>query len=213
MSRDVVQIEKGGFPVYSADQVQKVNAMRRAKSLPAIGSPIVPTKGEALFTTAEEMHDEPASCVNCVFLRNDKRCALIGPRIPIRRLTYPKKETADSIPIEYFPCCSMHTYGTSKNPDFIASGDPDYMGLIWINAPKPGNEQGGANCGGVNDGDDCDHYSVEGKEEKWDSLTGFCRALQTNVASGDVCSLWRDDDELPWREAIKIIQEQDNATR
>lgn len=212
MSRDPIKIEEGGFPVYGPKNIPKVNALRRSHSLPEIQTPITPTKGESLFTTAEEMNDEPASCSNCIFLKNNKTCALIGPRIPIRNLTYPPKSASDSIPIEYWPCCSMHTYGASRNLDYLSSGDPDYMGLVWINAPKPGQEHGGANCGGVNDGDDCDHFIVDGKEEKWEATTGFCRALQCTVASGDVCSLWRDDDELHWQEAIKIIKEQNGAS-
>lgn len=197
MSRTGLKIEDGGFPVYTEKQVGKVNALRRAHSLPEVDTPIIPTKGQALFTTSEEMNDEPASCQNCLFIRNDKRCALIGPRIPIQKIT--------NNDIEYWPCCSMHTYGVSKNPDYLASCDPDYMGLVWINAPKPGLEHGGANCGGCEGGDDCDHYIVDGAKEKWESPTGFCRALQTTVACGDVCSLWGDDDELGWREAMKLI--------
>jgi len=200
VSRANLEIEDGGFAVYGPGHLKKINAMRRAKSLPDVETPLIPTKGEALFTTAEEMHHEPSSCSNCVFLRSDKHCALIGPRTRIANLTHSQ--------IEYWPCCSMHTYGISKNPDYLTSGDPDYMGLVWINAPKVGQKHGGANCGGCDGGDDCDHYLVDGGTEKWDSPTGFCRALQTTVACGDVCSLWRDDDILGWREAQKLLDGQ-----
>jgi hypothetical protein len=195
--RSDLKIEDGGFVVYEKSNLGKVNALRRAKSLPDVETPVIPTKGQALFTTAEEMHNEPASCDNCIFIRSDKHCTLIGPRISVQKIT------KDGI--EYWPCCSMHTYGRSADGEYRSSGDPDYMGLIWINASKVGQAHGGANCGGCDGGDDCDHYIVDGATEKWESPTGFCRALQTTVACGDVCSLWGDDDELGWREAQKII--------
>jgi hypothetical protein len=202
MSRGNLTIEEGGFPVYPSDQIGKVNALRRAHSLPDVETPIIPTKGQALFTTAEEMHNEPASCYNCQMYNSAaKTCSIIGSRISIQKLTVKS--------IEYWPCCSMQLYGDpSATVAYKAQCDPDYLGLIWINAPKRGVEHGGANCGGCDDGDDCDHYLVEGAVEKWKSPTGFCRALQTTVACGDVCSLWQDDDELDWREAQKILGEQ-----
>ena len=199
MSRANLEIEDGGFPVYTSDHLGKINALRRAHSLPDVDTPITPTKGQALFVTAEEMREEPCSCYNCVFMRNDNRCAMMGPRIPV------KKFTKDGI--EYWPKCGLHTHGTSKHPDYIASRDPDYIGLTWINAPKVGQKYGGANCGGCDGGDDCDNYIVDGAKEKWDSPTGFCRALQTPVACGDTCALWEDDDEIPWQQAVKIIGE------
>jgi hypothetical protein len=209
VSRDVLKVERGGFPVYDEKQIPKINAMRRAISLPAVKSPVIPYKGQALFTTAEEMHDEPASCYNCQFY-NEKAetCAVIGPRIKIRKLTYPKESTADSKPVEFWPCCSMQLYGETNKGGVVyrASSDPDYLDLVWINAARPGQQHGGANCGGCAGGDDCDHYIVEGAKKKWESPTGFCRALQVTVACGDVCSLWKDDDELPWREAQKLIE-------
>lgn len=201
--RSDLTIEPGGFPVYGPREIGKINAMRRAKSLPDVYTPIIPNKGEALFTTAEEMHDEPASCDNCAFYDHvGKECNLIGHRPRIRKVL--------SNGVDYWPCCSMHTYSSEPlQLDVPIGGDPDNMGLIYINAPKVGQKHGGANCGGCSGGDDCDHYMTDGKTEKWEAPTGFCRALQTTVACGDVCSLWRDDDILGWREATKIIEEQD----
>lgn len=210
MSRIGLEIKPGGFPVYNEKHIRKVNALRRAISLPEVTTPIIPLKGQALFTTAEEMHDEPASCYNCQFYnQKDETCAVIGPRIKIRKVLHPKEATADSKPIEFWPCCSMQLYGEPNNAAAVyrASSDPDYLDLIWINAARPGQAHGGANCGGCDGGDDCDHYIVDGKEAKWDSPTGFCRALQVVVGCGDVCSLWNDDDELRWREAQKLIEE------
>lgn len=210
MSRSGLEIERGGFPIYNEKQIKKVNAMRRAFSLPEVKSPLIPMKGQALFTTAEEMHDEPASCYNCQFY-NEKAgtCGIIGPRIKVRRIVYPQKESENSKPVEFWPCCSMQLYGKPNDGEAVyrSSSDPDSLDLVWINAPKVGQKYGGANCGGCDGGDDCDHYLVDGKEEKWESPTGFCRALQVTVACGDVCSLWKDDDELHWREAQKLIEE------
>lgn len=211
MSRSGLEIKPGGFPIYEEKNLPKINAIRRAISLPAVKSPIIPTKGQALFTTAEEMNDEPASCYNCQFYNQKaESCAILGPRQKIRKILYPPRATADAQPVEYWPCCSMQLYGKPHDGEAVyrASSDPDYLDLVWINASKPGQEHGGANCGGCKGGDDCDHYLTEGTKAKWDSPTGFCRALQTTVACGDVCSLWGDDDELRWREAQKIIEEQ-----
>jgi hypothetical protein len=206
MSRGNLTIEDGGFPVYKAAQIGKVNAMRRAKSLPDIETPIVPTKGQALFTTAEEMHNEPASCYNCQMYNSaGKTCSIIGPRIKIQRLTIKS--------IEYWPYCAAFLYGaTQAETSYSASRDPDYLDLKWINAPKVGQEHGGVNCGGCDGGDDCDNFIVDGAVEKWKSPTGHCRALQVTVACGDRCAIWKDDDELPWREAQKIIQEQNGRS-
>jgi hypothetical protein len=214
VSRVGLTIESGGFPLYEEKQLRKVNALRRAQSLPDVKTPTIPKKGQALFTTAEEMHDEPASCYNCQFYnKNAATCALIGSRIKIRKFTYPEASSADSKPIEYWPCCSMQLYGKpNAEATYRASSDPDYLDLCWINAGSVGQESGGANCGGCSGGDDCDHYLTTGTKAKWDSATGFCRALQVTVACGDVCALWGDDDVLGWREAQKIIEEQHGAS-
>jgi hypothetical protein len=217
VSRSDLTIEKGGFPIYGADQLRKVNAMRRAFSAPLSLAPVVNTKGEALFTTAEEMNDEPASCYNCQFY-NEKaeRCSLIGTHKVIKKLIWPLEEKPDAKQIEYWPCCSMQFYGEpNKGEAFYRtfSNDPDYMGLIWINAPKLGQKYGGANCGGVNGGDDCDHYLTDGKKPKWESPLGFCRALQTQVAAGDVCCQWRDDDTLQWQDAQRLLGELDERDK
>lgn len=211
--RSDVKIEEGGFPVYDGKQIRKVNAMRRAFSAPDSVAPVVNTKGEALFTTSEEMNDEPASCYNCQFYNvKAERCQLMGPRKVIKKLIWPREATSDSKQIEYWPCCSMQFYGKPNEGEakyLAASSDPDYMGLIWINAPKPGQKIGGANCGGVNGGDDCDHYQTNDDTPKWESPIGFCRALQTQVAAGDVCCQWRDDDTLQWQDAQRLIGEID----
>lgn len=212
MSRAGLKIEEGGFPVYNEKQIRKVNAMRRAFSAPDSLAPVVNTKGEALFVTGEEMNNEPASCYNCQFY-NEKAetCGLIGTHKTIKKLIWPKEATADSKQIEYWPCCSMQFYGKPNKGEAVyrATSDPDYIGLLWINAPKIGQQYGGANCGGADGGDDCDHYQTEDNKPKWESPTGFCRALQTTVACNDVCAQWRDDDTLQWQDAQRLIGEID----
>lgn len=212
MSRSDLKIIEGGFPIYGEKQIRKVNAMREAFSAPNSSAPVVNTKGETLFTTAEEMHDEPASCYNCQFY-NEKAetCGLIGKRLIIKKIVWPKEATADAKQIEYWPCCSMQLYGETNKGEAVyrASSDQDYLGLIWINAPKVGLPHGGANCGGTNGGDDCDQYIVEGTKPKWETPTGFCRAMQITVAAGDVCCQWRDDDTLQWQDAQRLIGEID----
>lgn len=216
MTRKGLEIEDGGFPVYPSSgsgvpkAIAKWNAMRRTASLPEVDTPIIPTKGQVLFTTSEEMHDEPASCYNCQFY-NEKAetCGLIGARIKIKKFVNPKEKSENSNPVEYWPCCAMQLYGEPNHSEAVyrASSDPDYLGLLWINAPKPGTDTGGANCGGCSGGDDCDNYLTDGTKAKWDTPTGFCRALQTTVACGDVCTMWDDDDKLDWRQAQKILGE------
>lgn len=216
MSRAGLEIAEGGFPIYDERQIRKVNAMRMAFSAPTSMSPVVNSKGEALFVTAEEMHDEPASCYNCHFYnQNATTCSLIGKRHIIRKITWPREASADAKQIEYWPCCGMQLYGEPNKGEakYISASDPDYLALIWINAPKVGLAHGGANCGGTNGGDDCDHYTTDGTKPKWETPTGFCRALQTTVASGDVCCQWRDDDTLQWQDAQRLIGEIDGTNR
>lgn len=199
MSRNLIHIERGGFPIYGEKQLDKVNAMRRVYSQPSYRDVPIPTKGEVLFVTAESMQYEPSSCYNCM-TQNPKTitCKRIGPDISVKKFTRGG--------IEYWPCCGMHDYGTPSEGNYFTHDDPDYLGLGWINAPEAGQEHGGANCGGVNGGDDCDNYITEGNRAKWESVTGFCRVLQTTVAAGDDCASWRDDDLVDWREAQQILR-------
>ena len=204
MSRDGLEIENGGFPLYDEKNLPKVNAMRRVMSRPDFhGVPIL-QPSDVLFTTGESMQDHPASCYNCR-TQNPKSltCKRIGPEILVKKFT---RGGTDGNPIEFFPCCGMHDFGEPSEGIFFTRDDPDYLGLVWINAPKVGQQFGGANCAGVNGGDDCDHYIVEGKKAKWDSVTGFCRVLQKNVAAADVCTAWTDDDVVSWREAAQWIK-------
>ena len=194
--------------IYRAEHLRKINSMRRAISQPDIYTVPVPNKGQVLFVSAAEMHNEPASCYNCAFYNRDKSCQLIGPHVIIRKFIYPPAPTSDSKQIEYWPCCSMQQYGDPHEGEkFIACNPPDQLGLIWINAPKPGQEQGGANCGGSNGGDDCDSYMIEG-DDKRDTPSGFCRVLQCEVQNGDVCTQWMDDDRMTWEQAQNILREQ-----
>src|SRR5882762_1854128 len=107
MSRSDLKIIDGGFPVYGTKNLSKINAMRMAFSAPDSQSAVVNTKGEALFVTAEELNNEPASCYNCQFYNETAQtCGLIGKRHTIRKITWPKQATADAKQIEYWPCCS-----------------------------------------------------------------------------------------------------------
>lgn len=194
--------------IYKAEHLRKINSMRRANSQPDIESVPIPTRGEVLFTTAAEMHNEPASCYNCIFYNSGDSCQLIGPRVRVRRFIYPRTPTADSKPIEYWPCCGMHQHGEPNfgPPRFLAANDPGSIDLLWINAPSTGLEYSGANCGGENGGDDCDHYCTP-TGDKRDEPSGFCRVLQSQVMNGDVCASWRDDDQLSWDKAQAILKE------
>lgn len=199
------------FLVYKAKNLSKINAQRRALSQPTITDVPILTKGQVLFTPAGHMNGEPASCYNCVAYNYGKSCMKIGPETDIRKFIYPPKATADAKPIEYWPCCSMHDYGEPNYGDekFISRNDPTNVGLGWINAPKPGQKLGGANCGGAGGGDDCDHFCTDGPGDKRDYPTAFCRVLQTPVENGAVCAAWEDDDLVPWEKAQALMKELD----
>jgi hypothetical protein len=202
-NRDGLGTDKGrpGFPVYTEKHLDKVNSMRVAKSQPDFhGIPII-HKEQVGFCTASEIGNVPASCSTCqAHQERDASCKYLGPDILARTVTVEG--------IEYWPCCGMHDYGKPNSGEPCYSdplSTPEQIGLIWINAPEEGLEYGGANCGGGNGGDDCDHYMVE-SGEKWDSQQGTCRALDETVANGDVCALWWDDDILGWQEAQNVLK-------
>jgi len=199
-----------GFLRYKAKNLSKINSMRRAISQPTQAD-IVPVlnKGQVLFVPAAMMENQPASCYNCGFYNHNQSCQLIGGLVRIRKFTYPREATADAKRIEYWPCCGMHSFGEPNyGPAHYCDhpSDPSDLDLLWINAPRPGQEQGGANCGGSNGGDDCDFYMTEGPDKR-DEPTGFCRVLQAEVANGDVCAAWRDDDRLTWQQAQANLKE------
>jgi hypothetical protein len=193
-----------GFLTYRDKHLPKINAIRRAISQPDIYTQPVLGKGQVLFTPASEMNDEPASCYNCNFYNSGRSCQLIGPHVTIRKFTYGDPDKS----IEYWPHCAAHCFGeANQGPErFIATSDPSYLNLLWINAPRVGLSKSGANCGGTNGGDDCDYYMTKGDDKRAEP-EGFCRVLQANVANGDHCTCWTDDDKVPWQQAQSILQE------
>lgn len=212
MGRDELsgKAESGGFVEYGKGELPKVNAMRRDKSRPDFyGVPIL-TDAEVMFTTEAELGGKPASCYTCINQNSELTCNRIGPGVKVEKV----KGARDSgEQIEYWPCCSGHYYcedvakGNRFKPDYAAVLEtPDSLGLVWINAPKPGLPFGGANCGGVKGGDDCDHYITYGKAEKWDTTEAYCRVLAHDVAAGAVCTAWRDDDILWPHEALLLMR-------
>lgn len=197
-----------GFIKYTNKNVPKVNAIRRAQSLPDLRLPPILDNGSVLFSSADSANNEPRSCANCVFYNNGRSCQLIGPHVPIRKFTWPPERTADSKPIEYWPVCGYWIHGkpNTGEPRFIAVLDPEDMGLGWVNAPKAGQSLGGTCCGGRNGGDDCDLWMTE-KDDKRSCDTGFCRVLQKDTANMDCCSAWRDDDWITWQMAQERFNE------
>jgi hypothetical protein len=207
MSRDELKskAEPGGFIEYGPEQLPKIDSMRRDKSQPDFyGIPIL-SDADVLFVRASEIGDKPASCYTCQKQQADETCFLLGPEIKVSKVIG-HQESGD--PIEYWPCCGTHQYGPPRTDKPVYSdqlSSPESLGLIWINAPKVGQKFGGSNCGGVEGGDDCDHYLVR-SGDKWESTQGTCRVLQHTVDAGDDCSAWRDDDQLNWDEAQQLMQ-------
>lgn len=208
MGRDDLKskAEPGGYVEYGPEQLPKIESMRRDKSQPDFyGVPLL-HDADVMFTTASQLGNKPASCYTCQFQQSDLTCGLLGPDIRVGKVTG-SPDSGD--PIEYWPCCDMHDYGkpTVGKPAYRDSlSTPDQVGLIWINASEVGQAFGGANCGGGHGGDDCDHYITSGPVEKWNAPQGICRVLQHTVENGDVCTAWRDDDELSWQEAQQLMK-------
>jgi hypothetical protein len=207
MGRDELKdkAEPGGFVEYGEDQLPKIDSMRRDKSQPDFyGIPIL-EDSDVGFVRASEIGNQPASCYTCQKQQKDETCFLMGAEIQVKKVTG-HRESGD--PIEYWPCCSSHQYGPPRTEAPVYAdqlSSPQSLGLIWINAPETGQKFGGANCGGVEGGDDCDHYLVK-SGEKWDNPQGYCRVLAHVVDAGDVCAAWRDDDELDWDEAQQLLE-------
>lgn len=208
MGRDELKskAEPGGFVEYGPEQLPKVDSMRRDKSQPDLyGVPIL-HDSDVLFTRASELGGLPASCYTCKEHTPDLTCERMGPSVKVAKVIG-HRDSGD--PIEYWPCCSLQEYTdkprSSPTHYHDSLDNPDEIGLIWINAPEVGQKYGGANCGGVEGGDDCDHYLVK-SGEKWDNQQGACRVLQHSVDAGDVCTAWRDDDILNWQEAEMLMK-------
>lgn len=201
------------FLVYKIQNLRKVNAQRRALSQPTIIDVPVLTKGQVQYIPQAQMRGEPATCYNCQMYNYGRSCRLFGPHVEIRKFVYPAKATADAKRIEYWPCCSAWmpgepNYGKEQFADNSTS--PDVLGLGWINAPEVGQEIGGANCGGSNGADDCDHYCTEGDDKRSEPMA-FCRVLQQQVENGAVCAAWMDDDWVSYDRAANILKELNNG--
>jgi hypothetical protein len=198
MSRDL-DIESGGFPIYEDKNLPKVNAWRRAASM--VGrKDVLPDRASVLFSTAESAHDEPRSCFNCPFYKEQAgRCVLHASNVKIYKFTVGGK---DGNPIDYWPVCGYWIYGDPGDVQrHLADLNPEDTGLAWINAPETGLRRSGSCCGGQNGGDDCDYFDTAGGVAKWDATTGMCRVLKQTVTNMDCCNFWTDDDLLPWTTA------------
>lgn len=196
-----------GFLVYKPENLSKVNAIRRVISAPDAKLPPILNNGQVVFSSAESADRKPRSCANCVFYNYGRSCKLIGQGIKVRKFIWPPEKTSDSKQIEYWPACGMWTPGKPNYgaEQFIASYDPDDIGLCWINAPSVGLEYSGSCCGGQNGGDDCDYFMTS-VADKRDADTGFCRVLQRDTNNMDCCTAWNDDDLVSWRTAQERIK-------
>jgi hypothetical protein len=191
-----------GFLVYKAENLRKINSIRRIISAPDAKLPPVLRHEQVLFSEAASAHDEPRSCYNCPFFNYNRSCQLMTPEVIVKKLTWPPAPTADSKQIEYWPVCGYWIYGEPNyGPEKqLANINPEDAGLAWVNAPKPGQDEGGSCCGGRNGGDDCDLWMSD-VADKRDADTGFCRVLQRDTNNMDCCSAWIDDDLVFWQTA------------
>ncbi len=198
------------FLVYKIKDLRKTNAQRRALSMAKFTDVPILTKDQVMYVPEGAMQGEPSSCYNCAFFNYDRSCQLIGDKVCVKKFVYPPEATADAKRIEYWPCCGMWTRGEPNyGPErFTTTQSPDSVGLGWINAPAPGQDCGGANCGGKDGGDDCDHYITIGDDKRAEP-TAFCRVLQSDVECGAVCTAWKDDDYLTWDKAQNLLKELD----
>lgn len=193
-----------GFLVYRGENLRKINSIRRVISAPDAKLPPILNNGQVLFSSASSADCEPRSCYNCPFFNYEKNCSLLDPSLTIKKFTWPPEASADSKQIEYWPVCGYWVKGEPNygEPGRKASLNPEDAGLCWINAPKPGQEAGGACCGGQNGGDDCDFFMTP-MPDKREADTGFCRVLQRDVNNMDCCSCWIDDDVVHWQTAME----------
>lgn len=191
------------FLSYRPKHLKKINAIRRVISAPDAKLPPILNNGQVLFSSAEGADNEPRSCYNCPFYNYGHSCQLMEGIEPIKKLVFPKAPVpADSKQVEYWPVCGMWIHGEPNyaSERYIASMDPDDMGLGYVNAPRVGLKYSGTSCGGQNGGDDCDYWMVD-EPDKRAVKEGFCRVLQKNTKNGDCCSCWIDDDWVSWRTA------------
>jgi hypothetical protein len=201
-----------GFLVYTAENLRKINSIRRVISAPDAKLPPVLGRRQVLFSEAASANDEPRSCYNCPFFNYDRSCQLMGQNIIVKKLVWPPKPTADSKQIEYWPVCGYWVpgepnYGPEKT---IAKVNPEDAGLAWVNAPEPGLDLGGSCCGGRNGGDDCDLWMSD-KDDKREADFGFCRVLQRDTANMDCCGCWIDDDLVFWQTAQERFKLNDGS--
>jgi len=197
------------FLVYKVENLRKVNAQRRGLSQPELTTVPVLTKGQVGYVPEGAMEGEPATCYNCQFYNYDRSCQFLGERIPVKKLIWPLKATADAKPIQYWPCCSSWMRGEPNTGPQVCREpyvSADQLGLGWINAPRVGQEYGGACCSGKNGGDDCDSYISIGEDKRAES-TAFCRVLQQEVEGGAVCTAWMDDDWMSFDRAQNILKD------
>lgn len=204
---------KPGFLAYKPEHLRKINSMREASSMVYITTSPTLEKGQVLFSSAANSHDEPRSCYNCfMFNRDAKTCKLMGPAVRVEKFIYPPTGTEVAKRIEYWPACGMWAYGTPivGKPVYkeLPFDEPDDLGFGWINAPVVGQPHGGANCGGTNGGDDCDNFIVAG-DDKRASPTGFCRVLRQDVENGACCTAWGDDDFISWQKGQDLLKDLD----
>lgn len=195
----MTQQSKGTIPnrLATAKDLPKWNAERDARSKLSSDAPIIVDKGMVSFSPGETRSGQPESCYNCVYMNRDNTCALMSPEIRVEKFIWPPEKKPGEIQIEYWPWCGKYVFGPPNSGEAYHCADlaPDDIGLTWINAPDPDQKFGGANCGGVNGGDNCDNYQ-----------DGFCRVLQQNVKPDDACAAWQDDDEVTWQRAQELLK-------
>jgi hypothetical protein len=205
---------KPGFLKYKQEHLRKVNALREAASLVNITSMPIPDKGQVMFSTVADAHNEPRSCHNCwLWNEHPGTCYLMGPSVRAEKFIYPPEAENGTKPIEYWPVCGYwdygkHNEGATKYKDGNFD-DPDNLGFGYVNAPTIGGKEGGTSCGGQGNGDDCDSYIIKGDDKRL-APTGFCRVLQATVENGACCSSWNDDDFINWRNGQKLLEELDS---
>jgi hypothetical protein len=110
---------KTGFVQYTGAGkfVTKSNTLRYVKSMTGGVNTVPLEKAHVLFTTAEELNNEPASCYNCrMFYDKAERCAIHLPSIQIKKFVGKAEEGGKDI--EFWPCCGYQDYGEPSHDDW-----------------------------------------------------------------------------------------------
>lgn len=212
--------EPGGIMTFTKAGIEPIFKKKKEKKQTKNGLvQIEPASGvqrwALAFVGGKDTDDDPKSCFNCPFMyANQKTCQIHGPNIIIDRV----EKDGET----YTPVCIYQRGGTPLkvaddkvvyNVNVLGEKAADQTGLEWAKSPT------GTNCGGYKQGAPCEHFIVtDGK-----GVDGLCKLMsveqdETSDAMSehkgqsvdwDDCCDGHEGENMPWREAQKILKKED----